>query len=224
MYKIATLYKRRHGMSVEDFQAYWLHRHAPIASKAPGLRRYIQSHTLAQGYAKGERVYDGVSEMGFDSRDAWQAALDDTSWLQHLRADEAEFIDPAQRVDLPVESLVIKDGPIPSDAVKNIEFVTRRPGMPLEAFRTYWRDVHGPLAAQIGPLRRYEQDRLRIEEYERDTPPLFDGMAVTWFDSTADMKAGARTEIYEHTRADEANFLPDGHLPFIVTREYRIIG
>ena len=36
------------------------------------------------------------------------------------------------------------------------------------------------------------------------------------------MKEGATTPIYAATRADEANFLPDGHLPFIVTREHEI--
>ncbi len=54
--------------------------------------------------------------------------------------------------------------------------------------------------------------------------PPFDGLAITWFDSTADMKAGTRTEVYARTRADEANFLPDGHLPFIVTREHLVAG
>ena len=44
---------------------------------------------------------------------------------------------------------ISKDGIIPDSdsAVKNIEFVNRRPGMALEPFRAYWRNVHGPLAA-----------------------------------------------------------------------------
>lgn len=37
------------------------------------------------------------------------------------------------------------------------------------------------------------------------------------------MKEGATTPIYAQTRADEANFLPDGHLPFIVTRRREIL-
>jgi len=224
MYKVTTLLKRRPGMSVEDFQRHWLRTHAKVAAGAPGLRRYVQSHTLLQGYAKGERAYDGISEMWFDSKAACLAAIDDPSYAEGLARDELGFIDPANKVVMPVQSLVIKNGAIPENAVKNVEFVSRRPGMDLHEFRAYWRNVHGPLASRIALLRRYEQDHLLLDEYEGGRVPRFDGLALTWFDSTADMKQGAQTGIYAQTRADEANFLPDGHLPFIVTREHVIVA
>src|SRR5690606_13025612 len=125
---------------------------------------------------------------------------------------------------MPVEALVIKDGPTPPDGVKNIEFVNRRPGMPLETFRDYWRKVHGPLASRISLMRRYEQNHLLLDEYDGGRVPRFDGLAITWFDYTDDMKRGTQPAIYAETRADEANFLPDGHLPFIVTREHVIVA
>lgn len=222
MYKIVTLMKRRPGMSVAQFQERWL-AHAPIAARAPGLRRYVQSHTLAQGYAKGDRFYDGIGEMWFDSKNDWLAACRDRGYADEVDRDEQSFVDATRKVVMPVQALVIKDGPIPPDGVKNIEFVNRRPGMPLEAFRTYWREVHGPLASGIALMRRYEQNHLALEEYEGGRQPRFDGLAITWFDSTEDMKKGTKTEVYAQTRADEANFLPDGHLPFIVTREHPIV-
>jgi hypothetical protein len=40
-----------------------------------------------------------------------------------------------------VDVFVIKDGPTPQNAVKNIEFVNRRSGMALTAF--HWREIHG---------------------------------------------------------------------------------
>ena len=222
MYKVVTAYKRKPGMDVEAFQRYWLENHAPIAACLPGLRRYVQSHSLVQGYRKGDLPCDGLSEMWFDSRDAWQSAMA-SPVAAALRADERAFIDAARKVVMPVETLVIKNGAIPANAVKNIEFVNRRPGMELHAFRAYWRNVHGPLASQIGPLRRYEQNHLQLQEYGEGLPaPAFDGLAITWFESTAAMKEGATMPIYAQTRADEANFLPDGHLPFIVTREHEI--
>ena len=46
MIKVVSVLQRKPGMSVEDFQAYWLNKHAPIVSRLPGLRRYVQSHTL----------------------------------------------------------------------------------------------------------------------------------------------------------------------------------
>lgn len=224
MYKLTTLMTRRPGMAVEDFQNYWLHTHAKVAATASGLRRYVQSHTLLQGYSKGERVYDGISEMWFDSREDYYAAIKLPSFVEELARDEAAFIDLSKKIVMPVEAHVIKNGAIPENAVKNIEFVNRRPGMDLVAFRNHWKSFHGPLASQIELLRRYEQNHLRLEEYDGGKLPPFDGLAITWFDSTAHMKQGAETEIYTKTRADEQNFLPDGHLPFIVSREYLILG
>ena len=49
--------------------------------------------------------------------------------------------------------------------------------------------------------------------------PPFDGLAITWFRSTADMRAGATTPQYAATREDEKSFLPDGHLPIVITQE-----
>jgi hypothetical protein len=37
------------------------------------------------------------------------------------------------------------------------------------------------------------------------------------------MKRGTTTPEYASTRADERNFLPDGHLPIIIAREHRVI-
>jgi len=113
----------------------------------------------------------------------------------------------------------VKDEPVPEEAVKNIEFVNRRPGMALEPFRRYWREVHGPLASTIPSVRRYEQYHLAREAYNQPDRPIYDGLAVTWFHSTQAMREGAETEAYRRTREDEPNFLPDGHLPIIITRE-----
>jgi uncharacterized protein (TIGR02118 family) len=119
---------------------------------------------------------------------------------------------------------VIKDQAVPGNAVKNIEFVNRRPGMALEPFRAYWREVHGPIASRIPVLRRYEQNHLKREAYAAEAAPRYDGLAITWFESTADMKRGTSTPEYAATRADEPNFLPEGHLPIIITREHVLAG
>lgn len=222
MYKVITLLKRRPGMSVEQFQQYWREEHAQVAAKTPSLRRYVQSHALVQGYAKGELPYDGISEMWFDSKAEYDAAQDPT-FAQRLAQDASEFVDASKRVVMTVDVHVIVDGAIPQHGVKNIEFVNSRPGMELEAFRRYWREHHGPLASAITVMRRYEQNHLCLDEYAQTSVPRYDGLAITWFDSTADMKQGAKTDAYARTRADEANFLPDGHLPFIVTREHVIL-
>lgn len=125
---------------------------------------------------------------------------------------------------IPVDVHVIKDGAIPANAVKNIEFVNRRSNMPLQAFRDRWLAVHGPIASRIAAIARSEQNHLQMSAYDAETAPLYDGLTITWFASTSDMKKGVGTPEYEMTRADEPNFLSDGHLPIIITREEVVVG
>jgi uncharacterized protein (TIGR02118 family) len=222
MMKIAILMKRRADLSVEDFQDHLRTRYGPLVARGLGLRRYVQSCALPQGYARGELLFDAVGEMWFDSFDDYGRCIQPEEFAA-ARADEDKFLDPARTVAMPVEVHVIKDGAVPGNAVKNIEFVNRRPGMALEPFRSYWRNVHGPLAAKIPSIRRYEQNHLVLSEYQNGAAPPYDGLAVTWFASTAEMRSGAATSEYAATRADEAHFLPDGHLPIIITREHVVL-
>jgi uncharacterized protein (TIGR02118 family) len=223
MHRVALLLKRNTNLSVQDYQARWRTDHAGRMAQVPGLVRYVQSHPLPQGYTKGELLLDGIEELWFADEAAFNRALDSSEWKSAFDA-AAEFLDSSRTVTLPIELNVIKDGAIPENAVKNIEFVTKRPGMGLMEFRRYWRDVHGPLASRIPSIRRYEQHHTALTEYRDGARPAYDGLAITWFQSTADMKAGAKTPEYAETRADEPAFLPDGHLPIIVTREHKIVG
>lgn len=48
------------GLNVEAFQEHWRVRHATVFVKLPGLRRYVQSHTLLSGYRKREPAYKNI--------------------------------------------------------------------------------------------------------------------------------------------------------------------
>src|SRR5438270_564082 len=145
MVKAVSFFKRRSGMSVEAFQAYWLTRHPDVVVRLPGIRRYVQSHTLPGGYRKGEPAYDGIAEVWFDDTGAMRA-LAGTPAYAAVEADEARFIERATMGLIITEEHVIKGGSAPAGGVKNVEFVTHRPGMAIDAFQRYWREVHGPLA------------------------------------------------------------------------------
>lgn len=222
MLKVITLVKRRNGMQVTDFQQYWKEKHGPLVARRPEVRRYVQSAALLQGYQKGELLFDGIGEIWFDSEDAFRRYVRCAA-SEEVAEDENRFMDRARTVVMPVDVHVMKDGAIPENAVKNIEFVNRRADIPLDAFRSHWRNVHGPLASRIPVMHRYEQNHLRLAEYDGGATPVYDGLAITWFAGTADMKKGTATPEYAETRADEANFLPPGHLPIIITREHTVV-
>ena len=221
MVKAISFFKRKHGMTVEAFQSYWRASHPEVVVKLPGLRRYVQSHTLLAGYRKGEPIYDGIAEIWFDDTRAMRA-LAGTAAYAAVQADEEKFIDHATMGLIITEEHVIKDGPAPSEGVKNVEFVTHKPGMSIEAFQKYWSEVHGPLAALIPVIRRYVQSHTRLAAYEGGRQPAHDGAAITWFDGTQAMRASALTAEYARVRADEPNFVAP-EPPFIITREHVIV-
>jgi uncharacterized protein (TIGR02118 family) len=224
MIKVIACINRKPGMEVDAFQAHWLNRHPEVVLQLPGLRRYVQSHVRPSGYRGGRAlVHDGIAELWFDDLATLKAANDGPA-IAAVMADEARFIDPARRVMLLCDEHVIVDRPPPAGAIKNVEFVHRRPGMAVDAFQRYWRDVHGPLAARIPSVRRYVQSHVRPGGYRDGRQPAYDGVAVTWFDSTDAMRQGATTAAYAATRADEPSFIDTADLPIILTTEHVILG
>jgi len=221
MVKVVAIVTRKPGMDVEAFQEYWRTKHADVVRALPGLRRYVQSHTLLSGYRKGAPAYDGIAELWFDDTDALRA-LRGTPQQAAVDADEARFLERGAMKMLFTDDHVIKDGAIPANGVKNIEFVHHRPDLAIDRFQQYWREVHGPIAARIPQIRRYVQSHARASAYAGGRTPVSDGLAITWFDDTTAMRAAATTEEYRRTRADEPNFL-SGDLPFIITREVVVV-
>ena len=113
MVKALSFFRRRPGMAVDAFQAYWRSRHPEAVLKLPGIRRYAQSHTRLAGYGKGEPIYDGIAELWFDDTAAMRA-LAGTSAYADVVADEARFIDRSTMGLLITEEHVIVDGAAPA--------------------------------------------------------------------------------------------------------------
>ena len=204
MVKAVSFFKRKSGMSVEAFQTYWRTRHPAVVIKLPGIRRYVQSHTLRSAYREGEPVYDGIAEVWFDDTRVMRA-LASTAEYAAVQADEAQFIARSTMGLIVTEEHVVKDGQVPADGVKKVEFVTRKAGMPVDRFQPYWSRIHGPLAALIPGVRRY------------------DGVAVTWFDDAEAIRASAATPECARVRADEGHVITRDP-PFILTTEHPIIA
>ena len=214
MTTLVRLAKRHPGTSVDDFRRQSENVTDWSSAIPHGLRSATQALTLAAVYRRGEPACDVIDELTFD---------DETS-IARCRADPAfqaawasPLLDPAEVACLVVEEHVAKPGPVQAPFVKNYELVTKRPDMDRAEFDRYWAQVHGPLAATIPTIRRYVQAHLSPGTRDSGTAP-YDGLAITWFDDVAAMRAGAATEAYAKTRADEANFLA-GELPFVITTE-----
>jgi uncharacterized protein (TIGR02118 family) len=215
--KVVAFFKRKPGSSVEAFDRHWGTRHAELVRRLPGLRRYVQNPTLESGYRKREPVFDGVAEAWFDDGEALRVSGASPEY-RAVKADEANFLDAASLGSLVTEEVVIVDGPASPRAVKLIAFLTRRPDLEPEAFRVYWRDRHGPLAAGVPGLRRYVQCHVGPGIYRAGRSPVFDGVPISWFEDAEALRASGASPQYHAVRRDEANFLAPRPLPFVIAR------
>src|ERR1700683_1959963 len=92
MVKTITFIKRKPGMSVDHFGQYWRQQHAAIVTRLPGLRHYVQCHTIPSGYRNGEAAYDARAEC----ESARPGAMSETAKTAEYRAvgaEEPNFID-----------------------------------------------------------------------------------------------------------------------------------
>ena len=221
MIKLVAFFKRRRGIDVETFQQHWRTTHASLVVRLPGLRRYVQNHTLPGGYHRREPVHDGVAEAWFDDTDALRQLVS-TPENAAVRADEANFIDPASLESIVSDEIVMLPGPVhPPDAAKFIAFLKARPDMSIELFQKHWSEQHGPIAAAIPGNRRYVQCHTQRAAYESDEQPVYDGVAMSWFDDLDALRTSGKSAEYRATRDDEANFLA-GDPSFVIAREHEI--
>jgi len=222
MIKVIYFFHKRPDRSVEGFQQYWRTTHADLIRVIPGVQRYVQCHTLLSGYNRPTPpVLDGIEEIYFGSSANFSSAKG-TEAGKAAMADLSDFVDTNRIKHIVTEEIEIKPGTVHEGMVKNMELVTRKQGMPIVEFHSYWRDIHGPLAAKIHVMKRYVQSHTLLDEYENENPPAYDGVAETWFENTSDMRLSANSPEYSATRADEKNFLTEP-LPFIITREVRLM-
>ncbi|KKK89103.1 hypothetical protein LCGC14_2736470 [marine sediment metagenome] len=88
MQKLVVVLQFRKDMSREEALRYWREVHGPIASKTPGLRKYVQDHATAA--PEGGLQFDGIAELWFDSQEALQSAMASREW-QATIADVPNF-------------------------------------------------------------------------------------------------------------------------------------
>jgi uncharacterized protein (TIGR02118 family) len=106
--KLTFCLRRKPGLSLAEFQDYWLNKHGPLVRRlqpALGMARYVQVHRrddeLGLGLAKARGApepYDGVAELWWESEEAFRAAgrtAEGREAGRLLLEDEARFIDLA---------------------------------------------------------------------------------------------------------------------------------
>ncbi len=102
-YKILLFMKRRAGMSVADFRAYYENHHVPLALSLGGgaplaryVRRYLEPQPHAETGRNDELAYDVITELWFTDEARWRSTVKYLSTsVMHpdIVADEAQLFD-----------------------------------------------------------------------------------------------------------------------------------
>jgi uncharacterized protein (TIGR02118 family) len=221
MIKAFNFFKRKPGLSVEDFRKYWLNEHAEIIRAIPEVRKYVASITLPSAYKNREPLYDGISEAWFDD-EATLRGTADSAPRRAASADDARFVDMSTTGSIIVDEITQKEGALADGAVKTFSMLTRKPGTDVAAFQAYWRTHHGPLAAKIPQARRYIQCHVRPPAYAAGASPRYDGVAEMWFDNFDAVRDSGNTDEYRAVRLDEPKFL-SLPFPFIIASEHQVV-
>jgi uncharacterized protein (TIGR02118 family) len=106
--KLTFCLRRKPGLSLAEFQDYWLNKHGPLVRRLQpslGMVRYVQQHRrddeLGLGLAKvrgAPEPYDGIAELWWESEGAFRGAGRTPEGREAgrlLLEDEAKFIDLA---------------------------------------------------------------------------------------------------------------------------------
>lgn len=72
-FKLVVLLKRKQDQTDQEFAKYWLERHALLAKKMPGLRKYVVN--VVRCPPNREPDYNGIVELWFDDIESMKKAL-----------------------------------------------------------------------------------------------------------------------------------------------------
>lgn len=103
MIKRVSLVARKPGMTLQDFERHWTGPHVEIVRQMPGLRGMRLN--LVQD-VDGDREWDGVGELWFDSIDAARAAFQSEPVRTLLMGDRPRFIGKMQAYYVTEETVI----------------------------------------------------------------------------------------------------------------------
>lgn len=188
MLKVCTLFKRKHGLTVDAYQSYWGAEHPNFVRRLPGIQGYTQNRPLPETFESDSPIYDGIVELLFPDSAALKH-LATTQEYQDLNKDEEEFVDRSTIRLVLTDERVLKDGQRePDRQIKRISFLKRAAGMTPEEFQHRWCEVYGPAVAASTATQRYVQSVPRLGGYQNGKEPEWDGIDMCWFATLADAR------------------------------------
>ena len=209
------------GLSEEDFFTYWKDVHAErYGKRIKQAKGYALNMRVPFGPDQGDPLFQGVNEIWFDSPDDAIAYAQSPEYLEGVRPDEPKFLTWFGMVAVDtVDHAAVEPPRGDWGGVKVFALAKRKPGMSVEEYRRYAREVHAPKVAKLPGLYGYVQGSVPDAAYAVGEP-LLDAVSTLWFESTDAIAAAMSSDAYQEVGADTANFVDPRYLRFFVMREH----
>ena len=211
MLKICFLCRRRPEITREQYAAFVLEGHAPLALKHhPTLLRYVIN--IAEGSPPDGPEIDSLPALYFASLEDFRERLYDSPEGQEIiRRDVARFMTGGADAYATTEYVQRRSAPPTaplgqrSPGAKEIWLLQRREGMSRQAFVDHWLHVHVPIALASRPqLVQYVANV--VEARLSETGERWDGIAELHFVEPASERDYTSSEARARCEADFTGF------------------
>lgn len=225
IYVVAT----HRGLSLEEARQHWFEVHGRLGADTPGLRRYVQHHTLFAAYNNTPRpTHDGASIVWFDNIDALTQGEASPPWQAMASDGRCGVYGGRQLFQYPMpfaiaKESVIVEGETSPLMVKGIGVAAKLDDVSRDEFHDHWLNVHGPLAARVPGIRKYVQNHTIKAAYKQPRV-TFDGWSEAWFDDFDAFKLAIASPEWTALAADGKSGLPGGRPLFDYSKMCLVIG
>lgn len=96
MLKFSFLIRKTENLTREEFVQYHKYNHAPLFTSIPETKQYVKKYVVSHpavvpGFPAP--LYDGVTDIYFDSLADFNAFFSTRNYLEKVHPDESNFID-----------------------------------------------------------------------------------------------------------------------------------
>ena len=212
-------------MSEQEFFTYWKQVHAVrYGSKIRQAKGYLINTRVPCVPFQGEPPFQGVAEVWIESLEDELAFAQSKEYLEGSRLDEPNFLAWWQMFALDTTDDVFVEPPAGDwGGVKLFVVWKRKPGMSLEEFRRYQREVHAPLGARLPGLRGYVQCPV-VDGHYAVGESLLDSVSMLWFDNTDAIDHAMHSDVFQkQVQPDLVNFVDLRYFHVLVTEGHWVV-
>lgn len=208
------------GMSVKEFQDYWINVHAvEYAGKIKQIKKYKVNRILSIEDGE-EPVFHGMAEIWLENEEEQLASLLSDEYVQGARADEPNWAAFWETVGLDTYSydkILCDEEP----EYKLLLLMKRREGVPLEIFREYIMDNIGKKLEEMAGLKQLTISMVKDNLYSVGETS-FDGAIHIWLGTPESIKETMEQEEWKGIMHDIEIVVNKKYLYQFLCQENRI--